>query len=40
MDRGQEDVANAVLLSSEESGYVTGVALPVGRGMSQSYSGA
>jgi NAD(P)-dependent dehydrogenase (short-subunit alcohol dehydrogenase family) len=36
-----EDVANAVLfLLSDESRYITGVALPVDLGMSQKYSGA
>jgi SDR family mycofactocin-dependent oxidoreductase len=36
-----EDVANAVLwLASDESRYVTGVALPVDLGMSMKYSGA
>lgn len=36
-----EDVANVVLfLLSEESRYVTGVALPVDLGMTQKYSGA
>jgi SDR family mycofactocin-dependent oxidoreductase len=36
-----EDVANAVLfLLSDESRYVTGVALPVDLGMTQKYSGA
>jgi NAD(P)-dependent dehydrogenase (short-subunit alcohol dehydrogenase family) len=36
-----DDVANAVLwLASDESRYVTGVALPVDIGMSMKYSGA
>ena len=36
-----EDVANAVLwLASDESRYVTGIALPVDLGMSMKYSGA
>ncbi len=36
-----DDVANAVLwLASDESRYVTGVALPVDLGMSMKYSGA
>lgn len=36
-----EDVANAVLwLASDESRYVTAVALPVDLGMSMKYSGA
>jgi NAD(P)-dependent dehydrogenase (short-subunit alcohol dehydrogenase family) len=36
-----DDVANAVLwLASDESRYVTGIALPVDLGMSMKYSGA